>query len=63
MMAHQARLCWWQPRHPGWDIWDIDTEQFMHTVAASSDAIVMPPLPVRQDRVPSAVLGFTEPKP
>lgn len=33
-LQKQAAIHWWQPGHPGWAIWPVDTQHFLQDVAA-----------------------------
>ena len=46
----QAVASWWQPGHPGWAIYPVDSEQFMSTgaldnVSVPSDSTLVAPTP------------------
>ena len=47
----QAVASWWQPGHPGWAIYPVDSEQFMSTGALDNvsvpneSTLVAPPPP------------------
>lgn len=32
-LQKQATSCWWQPGHPGWAIWPVDTQTFLQDMA------------------------------
>lgn len=33
-LQRQATISWWQPGHPGWAVWPVDTQAFLQDVAA-----------------------------
>ncbi len=46
----QAVASWWQPGHPGWAIYPVDSEQFMSTgaldnVSVPNDSTLVAPTP------------------
>ena len=32
-LQKEAIKCWWQDNHPGWSIWPIDSNQFLHEMS------------------------------
>ena len=61
-----AVASWWQPGHPGWAIYPVDSEQFISTgalesVSVLSEQIVAPPPTLAGARtVPRVVLGVQD---
>ena len=33
-LQKRASICWWQPGHPGWAVWPVDTQHFLQDMAA-----------------------------
>lgn len=41
-LQKKAAVCWWQPGHPGWAIWPVDTQQFIQDMVAPVSCLIFP---------------------
>ena len=39
-LQREASLSWWQPGHPGWAIWPVDSDSFMKGAQAQVEALL-----------------------
>lgn len=39
-LQREASLSWWQPGHPGWAIWPVDSDGFMKGAQAQVEALL-----------------------
>jgi hypothetical protein len=42
-LQRKATALWWQPGHPGWAIWPVDTHQFMQDMSTPVRTTPPPP--------------------